>query len=106
MRARFEAFAVKACHARQPCSRNAVGQPVDRSEEWFVPRFGPRGFRLAVGLLFLPYTGMVLAFTVLGALLAPVIDWERVAALLVIYALALGIAAHALDALGSREKKP
>lgn len=78
----------------------------DRSEEWFVPRFGPRRFRLAIGLLFLPYTGMVLAFTVLGALLAPAVDWERVAALLVIYALALGVAAHALDALGSRTVKP
>ncbi len=81
-------------------------EPADRSEEWFVPRFGPRRFRVAVGLLFLPYTGMVLSFTVLGALLAPALDWERVLALAVVYALALGIAAHALDALGSRAAKP
>lgn len=80
--------------------------PADRTEEWFVPRFGPRRFRVAVGLLFLPYTGMVLSFTVLGGLLAPVVDWERVLALLVIYALALGIGAHALDALGSKSIKP
>ena len=79
---------------------------MDRSGEWFVPRFGPPAFRVAVGLLFLPYTGMVLAFTVLGAMLAPKIDWERVLAMLAIYALALGIAAHALDALGTGPRKP
>lgn len=79
---------------------------VDRSDEWFVPRFGPRRFRVLVGLLFLPYTGMVLCFTVLGALLAPRVDWERVAALVVIYALALGVGAHALDALGKGPRKP
>ena len=40
----------------------------DRTAEWFVPRFGPRPFRVFVGLLFLPYTGMVLAYTVIGAI--------------------------------------
>lgn len=79
---------------------------IDRTDEWFVPRFGPRRFRVFVGLLFLPYTAMVLCYTVLGALLAPRVDWERVGALLVIYALALGIAAHALDALGRGDAKP
>src|SRR3982751_4621309 len=79
---------------------------MDRSGEWFVPRFGPPAFRVAIGLLFLPYTGMVLGFTVLGASLAPRIDWERVLALLAIYALALGIGAHALDALGTGARKP
>lgn len=83
------------------------GNPIlDRSEEWFVPRFGPRRFRVFVGLLFLPYTAMVLCFTVLGALLAPHPDWERVVALMVVYALALGIGAHALDALGNGPTKP
>jgi hypothetical protein len=78
----------------------------DRSTEWFVPRIGPRRFRIAVGLLFLPYTGMVLAFTVIGAMLAPQVYWDRVVALLVIYFLALGIGAHALDAIGSKASKP
>lgn len=78
----------------------------DRRHEWFVPRFGPVKFRLFVGLLFLPYTGMVLSFTVIGAMLAPRIDWERVIALAVIYFFALGIGAHALDALGSKGVKP
>lgn len=77
-----------------------------RLNEWFVPRFGSPRFRAAVGLLFLPYTGMVLAFTVFGAMLTEVIHWDRVAAILAIYFLALGIGAHALDALGSRETKP
>jgi len=78
----------------------------DRSAEWFVPRFGPPGFRYAVGLLFLPYTGMVLSYAVLGSLLAPRIAWDRVLALLAIYFLGLGVAAHALDALGSKGVKP
>ena len=78
----------------------------DRTGEWFVPQFGSARFRAAVGLLFLPYTGMVLAYTVIGAMLAREIFWDRVAAMLLIYFLALGIGAHALDALGSRSSKP
>jgi hypothetical protein len=81
-------------------------QPADRRTEWFVPSFGPERFRLAVGLLFLPYTAMVLSYTVIGAMLAPAIDWQRVGAIVLIYFLALGIGAHALDALGSRGAKP
>jgi hypothetical protein len=77
-----------------------------RLNEWFVPRRGPLWFRTAIGLLFLPYTGMVLSYTVIGGMLAPAVAWDRVGALLVIYFLGLGIAAHALDALGSREVKP
>ena len=80
--------------------------PKNRSREWFVPRFGPERFRFFVGLLFLPYTGMVLAFTVIGSMMAPQIYWDRVGAILVIYFLALGIGAHALDALGSKSVKP
>jgi hypothetical protein len=78
----------------------------DRRTEWFVPSFGPVRFRLAVGLLFLPYTGMVLSFAVIGSMLAPVVYWDRVAAIVVIYFLGLGIAAHALDAVGSRGARP
>lgn len=78
----------------------------DRRSEWFVPTFGPLKFRIAVGLLFLPYTGMVLAFTVIGAMLAPTVVWGRVGAIVLVYFFGLGIAAHALDALGSRGIKP
>lgn len=81
-------------------------QPADRRGEWFVPSFGPQRFRVAVGLLFLPYTAMVLSYTVIGSMLAPAVDWERVAAVVLIYFLALGVGAHALDALGSRGSKP
>jgi len=59
-----------------------------------------------MGLLFLPYTGMVLAYTIIGSMLAPDIHWDRVLAIVLIYFLALGIGAHALDALGSKALKP
>jgi hypothetical protein len=71
-----------------------------------VPAFGPAAFRTFIGLLFLPYTGMVLAFTVIGSVLADPIYWDRVAAIVAIYFLGLGIGAHALDALGSKSVKP
>jgi hypothetical protein len=77
-----------------------------RRAEWFVPRFGPLRFRIFVGLLFLPYTGMVLSFSVIGSLLSERIYYERVAAIVIIYFFGLGIAAHALDALGSKGTKP
>lgn len=79
---------------------------LDRRTEWFVPSVGPEKLRLFIGLLFLPYTGMVLAYTVIGSMLADRIHWDRVAAIVVIYFLALGIGGHALDALGSRGPKP
>lgn len=81
-------------------------QAGDRSAEWFVPRFGPPGFRYFVGLLFLPYTGMVLSYAVLGSLLAPRVEWGRVFAIALIYLLGLGVAAHALDALGGKGPRP
>ncbi len=49
---------------------------------------------------------MVLSFATLGSLLAPRVQWGRVLAIVIIYFLGLGVAAHALDALGSREIKP
>jgi len=82
------------------------GNPVGRQSEWFVPRFGPPRFRSLMGLLFLPYTGMVLSFSVIGSVLANSIHFERLLAIVVIYFLGLGIAAHALDALGSKIIKP
>ena len=82
------------------------GKASDRRSEWFVPKFGPPQFRVVVGLLFLPYTGMVLSFAVIGSMLADPIYGDRVLAIVVIYFLGLGVAAHALDALGSRSVKP
>jgi hypothetical protein len=79
---------------------------MDRSAEWFVPQWGPPKFRIFIGLLFLPYTGMVLSFVVIGSMLAQSIYWDRVVAGVIVYFLGLGIAAHALDALGSKKIKP
>ena len=78
----------------------------DRSSEWFVPKFGPDRFRILMGLLFLPYTGMVLSFSLIGAMLAGFVYWDRVVATVIIYFLGLGIGAHALDAVGRKGTKP
>lgn len=56
-------------------------------------------------MLHLPYTGMVLSFVVVGALLAPSIDPRILAASLAAYFLGLGLGSHFLDQLpgmGSR----
>ena len=82
------------------------GNQADRGSEWFVPQFGPPKFRSFIGLLFLPYTGMVLSYAVIGSMVAENIYWVRVLAIVVIYFLGLGVAAHALDALGSKKVKP
>jgi hypothetical protein len=77
-----------------------------RGSEWFVPKFGPLRFRTFIGLLFLPYTGMVLSFSLIGSLLAARVSYDRLLAIIIIYFLGLGIAAHALDAIGSKGIKP
>jgi len=78
----------------------------DRLAEWFVPSFGSVRFRCGVGMLFLPYTGMVLSFSIIGSVLAPHVFWDRIVAVVIVYILGLGIAAHSLDALGSKISKP
>jgi len=77
-----------------------------RINEWFVPKFGPIRFRVFVGLLFLPYTGMCISFTIIGSMLVDEIIWDRVGAIALIYTLALGISAHVADSLGSKKTKP
>jgi hypothetical protein len=77
-----------------------------RINEWFVPRFGPTRFRVFVGLLFLPYTGMCVSFTIIGSMLAGDVSWDRVGAIALIYAFALGVSAHIADSLGSKKAKP
>jgi hypothetical protein len=77
-----------------------------RLKEWFVPKFGSDRFRAFVGLLFIPYTGMCISFVIIGSILPNVILWDRVEAIVLIYMLALGVSAHAADALGSRNIKP
>jgi hypothetical protein len=78
----------------------------DRGSEWFVPKFGPPKFRSLIGLLFLPYTAMVLSYAVIGSVVAETPSGTRILAIVMIYFLGLGVAAHALDALGSKTAKP
>jgi hypothetical protein len=59
----------------------------------------PGGWRDYVTLLHLPYTAWHLSFVVVGAALAPTLHEGRLAAALVAFFLAMGIAAHALDEL-------
>ncbi|MBI1828045.1 MAG: hypothetical protein HY222_04140 [Thaumarchaeota archaeon] len=75
----------------------------DRFSEWFVPKFGSKNFRLGIGILFLPYTGMVVSFAAWGSF-ATNFSLERLVAIGVLYFLALGISAHCLDSLGSKAK--
>jgi len=75
----------------------------DRTSEWFVPKFGSKNFRLGVGILFLPYTGMVVSFAAWGSFVNS-FSLERLVAICALYFLALGISAHCLDSLGSKTK--
>jgi hypothetical protein len=75
-----------------------VSNEETRKNEWYVPRFGPRWFRLFVGLTFYPYTFMNASYVLIGSLLAPVVHLDRMWAMAVVYLLAVGISAHSLDA--------
>ena len=56
----------------------------------------PGGWRDYVTLLHLPYTAWHLSYVCLGACLGAVASWSRLGLTLVAFALALGVAAHAL----------
>ena len=75
----------------------------DRLSEWFVPKFGSRSFRLSIGILFLPYTGMVISFVIWGSLSVE-FSLDRLVSICLLYFFAIGISAHCLDALGSKKK--
>ena len=75
----------------------------DRTDEWFVPKFGSRNFRRTIGILFLPYTSIVICFAALGSLSGQ-FEIERLVAICIIYFLALGVSAHLLDAIGGKTK--
>ena len=75
----------------------------DRTDEWFVPKFGSRNFRRTIGIFFLPYTSIVTCFAALGSLSGQ-FEIERLAAICIIYFLALGVSAHLLDAIGGKTK--
>lgn len=75
----------------------------DRSSEWFVPKIGSKKFQNYIGMLFLPYTGMVLSFTIWGSV-SDSFSYERIIAICAVYFLALGVGAHGLDSIGSKTK--
>lgn len=75
----------------------------DRTSEWFVPKFGPQNFRICIGMMFLPYTGIIVSFAALGSLVGP-FTLERLGAICLIYFLGLGISAHCFDAVGGKTK--
>jgi hypothetical protein len=60
------------------------------------------GWRDLVTLLHPPYTAWHLSYVVLGAAVAPTVHADRVGAALAAFALAVGVAAHALDELHGR----
>jgi len=60
------------------------------------------GWRDVVTLLHPPYTAWHLSYVAIGAAMAPVLHGSRLLAALVAFALAVGVAAHALDELRGR----
>ncbi len=62
----------------------------------------PGGWRDWWTLLHPPYTAWHLAYVVIGACLAPVVNTTRLIATLLAFFLAVGVAAHALDELHGR----
>jgi hypothetical protein len=72
-----------------------VGRPA-----WYALDRG--GWRDYVTLLHPPYTAWHLSYVVIGGCLAPAMAWDRLAAAVVAFALAVGIGAHALDELNGR----
>lgn len=69
-----------------------------RASEWYVPRFGPKRFRLLVGMSFYPYSLMNASYVLIGSLVAPVVHYDRMLGMALVYLLAVGVSAHSLDA--------
>ncbi len=67
---------------------------------WYALERG--GWRDYLTLLHPPYTAWHLSYVVLGGCLAPVVAWDRLAAAVTAFALAVGVGAHALDELNGR----
>ncbi|MPZ23208.1 MAG: hypothetical protein GEU28_06635 [Dehalococcoidia bacterium] len=63
---------------------------------------GPGAWQELVSLIHPPYTVLHLSFAVIGAALAPEVRLDRLAAVLVSFFLAVGVAAHFLDELHGR----
>jgi len=72
---------------------------VDRPAWYALDRGGWRDY---VTLLHPPYTAWHLSYVVIGGCLAPAVAWDRLAAAVLAFALAVGVGAHALDELAGR----
>lgn len=81
----------------------ALGRARDFNSAFYALR--PGGWRDYVTLLHLPYTLWHLSYVVLGAAIAPNVHWDRLAASLAAFLLAMGLGAHALDELSGRPLK-
>jgi len=77
-----------------------VDPPPDQRAAYYAAR--PGGWRDWWTLLHPPYTAWHLAYVVIGACLAPVINATRLIATLLAFFFAVGLAAHALDELHGR----
>lgn len=77
-----------------------VDPPADQRAAYYAAR--PGGWRDWWTLLHPPYTAWHLAYVVIGACLAPVINATRLIATLLAFFFAVGLAAHALDELHGR----
>jgi len=75
----------------------------DRISEWFVPKIGPRNFRVGIGMLFLPYTSIVTCFAVWGSISGTFV-LDRLVAICLMYFLAVGVSAHCFDAVCGKTK--
>ena len=80
-------------------SERAADEPLQRPA-FYALELG--SWRDYVTLLHPPYTLWHLSYVVLGAALAPTLHYDRLAATLLAFFLAVGIAAHALDELNGR----
>jgi hypothetical protein len=74
--------------------------PAEPRPAWYAP--SPGTGRDWVTILHLPYTAWHLSYVLIGAGLAAHVDGTRLVATLLAFALAVGVAAHALDELRGR----
>lgn len=83
-------------------ARNLCLQEEDertRANEWWVPKWGPRRFRLLIGMSFFPYSLMNASYVLIGSLLAPTVHLDRMLGMALVYLVAVGLSAHSLDAI-------
>ena len=86
--------------SRERSERRAEAAATEPRPAFYALELG--SWRDYVTLLHPPYTLWHLSYVVLGAALAPAVHYGRLAATLLAFFLAVGIAAHALDELNGR----